>query len=380
MLVNLLVMGITLLLGMYFLRFERTSSMVGSDGLVYYLQHTGRKYYIQCISVVLILQSGLRNVAVGADTYAYYLTFESIKRQSWSELFWKLKEYYLFDEGKDPGYAVFQKSVQIFTGDYQVFLFVIAILFFSSLGYFIYRNTNRLSDAIFAFILYSALFYSFFSITGHRQTIATAAALYSFEWIKKRKLVHFIVLILLASTIHKSVMVFLPFYFIVRIKNVKYFFLSIIIFLPLFFLYKAEYSQFFKTLSGYDHGVYTNAGTWTFTAMIIIIALSGAWRFNLVTRINPSAQIFYLAFGVALVFTPLTWVDPSAMRVVQYFSIFMLLLVPELIHSFKYESTTWRNFLYTTALALILIFYVQSGSGHVYKFFWQGMNLGINYR
>ena len=83
--------------------------------------------------------------------------------------------------GKDPGYLAFQKIVQIFTSEYQVFLFVIAIIFFSALGNFIYKNTTRLNDAIIAFFIYSVLFYSFFSITGHRQTIATAATLGNFR-------------------------------------------------------------------------------------------------------------------------------------------------------------------------------------------------------
>src|SRR5690606_22288512 len=127
---------------------------------------------------LLILQSGLRHVAVGADTYQYSLIFERVKSLSWAEIFSSVTAYYDFGEGKDPGYLVFQKIFQYISDDYQVYLIFVAILFFSALGYFIYKNTRRVSDALFAFVLYSTLFYAMFSITGIRQTLATAAALW----------------------------------------------------------------------------------------------------------------------------------------------------------------------------------------------------------
>ena len=35
-----------------------------------------------------------------------------------------------------------------------------------------------------------------------------------------------------------------------------------------------------------------------------------------------------VAIALAIIFTPLVWVDPSLMRVVQYYTIFMLIALP----------------------------------------------------
>lgn len=137
-------------------------------------ENRNRKNYIIFICIILILQSALRHVAVGADTYAYYLKFEEIKLTSWQEIWENFRSVYVLGEGKDAGYPLIQKVFQFFSGEYRIFLFFVAVIFFSSLGYFIYTQTKYISDVFVAIAIYEVLFYSFFSITGLRQTLATA--------------------------------------------------------------------------------------------------------------------------------------------------------------------------------------------------------------
>lgn len=343
-------------------------------------QRSYRRQYITGVSILLILQSGLRNWAVGADTYAYYELFESVKSYSWSDIQDIVSEYYLYGIGKDPGYVVFEKVAQYLLPQYQLFLILIAIIFFSSLGNFIYKNTTRLSDAVLAYVLYSCLFFGFFSITGHRQTIATAAALYGYELIKKRKLVLFLLLILLASTIHKSVLIFIPFYFIATLKKTKLYYGGVLLLFPVLMVYKITFSQFLKERGGYeDYGIYEEAGTYTFTLMLLLVAAVALWRMKTVIRQNEAARQFYNAFIFALLFTPLTWVNPSAMRVVQYYSIFMLVLLPEVINSFQFESRRLRKMVYWVAITALIALFIKSNIHSEYKFFWQQMELGENY-
>jgi hypothetical protein len=341
-----------------------------------------RKRYIQLISFILILQSGLRNVAVGADTYAYYESFEELKKTSWSGIYDAILDYYNFGIGKDLGYLVFEKAFQFFTGEYQLFLMLVAILFFTALGNFIYKNTTRLIDAVVAFVIYYVLFYAFFSITGIRQTIATAAALYSFELIKKKKWIPFVIIILVASTIHKSLLLFLPFYFIARISNSKYFYRTVLLLFPVIMINRNSISTYFKVLGGYEeYGINQEAGTFTFTGLFLLISLGALFRAKIILKNNPNAQYFYNAFAVALLFIPLTWVNPSAMRVVQYFSIFMLVLIPEILYSFQEVSPKIkRDLTFFTILVLIALFLKSNwNDSNGYGFFWEEMDLPSNY-
>ena len=341
-----------------------------------------RKKYIIVISIILILQSGLRHVAVGADTYAYLLAFERVKELSWGEVLDGFFNVYKLGIGKDPGYTLLEKVAQIFISEYQVFLVLIAILFFSALGHFIYKNTTRQIDAIIAFVIYSVLFYGFFSITGHRQTIATAGALYGFELIKKKKLIPFTLLIICAATIHKSVLIFSPFYFIAPIKNTKFLNRSILVLLPFLFISRNSIMTFFATSGGYDnYEIYEGTGTFTFTVMFLLIAVSALMRMKVILKDKPEALYFYNAFALALLFIPLTWVNPNAMRIVQYFSIFMMLLVPDIINSFARLSIEFKKGITAFVIIVLIGLMIKSTNMDVvsYKFFWQKMSLGENY-
>lgn len=371
MIINLLVIFLILFIGFQF------SQKYGENKDSFEV----RKRYIKVISFFLILQSGLRNVAVGDDTYTYYVSFTEIQKKTWLDIYQNFINVYKFDEGKDPGYPLFEKLVNLISSEYQILLFVIALLFFAALGNFILKNTNRLQDAALGFVIYSVLFYSFFSITGHRQTIATAASLFAFEYIKKRKIFPFLLLIITASTIHKSVILFLPFYFIAHIKHTKYFNWAILLLFPVFMVNRNSISQYFKVLAGYEeYGINEEAGTFTFTFLFLVISITALLRTKIILRQHPNAQFAFNAFALALLFIPLTWVNPSAMRVVQYFSIFMLILIPDIINSFDtYSKKIAGGIRFFTVLVLIALMIKSRWNAPPYGFFWEIMKLGDNY-
>ncbi len=368
MLVNYLVIFLIIILGVHY-NFRKKNPDFNQN----------RLKFITLVSIILILQSGLRHVAVGADTYAYYLKFEEVKNYSWKYVFEFFVDYYDKDIGKDPGYLIFQKIAQIFISDYQLFLFLIALIFFSALGNFIYKNTYRLNDAILAFIIYSVLFYSFFSITGHRQTIATACTLYSFELIKKRKLFWYVLVILLASTIHKSCLIFLPFYLSTYINKPKYIFYFTLLLFPFLIVSSSQLVLFFTSIGGYDnYEALDNAGAYTFTFMFILIYLGAMLRYKqIIQDYGNNAKYLFVAFSIALLFIPTTWYRSDGMRVVQYFSLFMLILIPEIIDSFK--NNRLRREIFIVSIALLTIYLYKTTSKIPYSFFWQEMELGSNY-
>jgi hypothetical protein len=340
-----------------------------------------RLRYIQFMCLVLILQSGLRNVAVGADTYAYYNLFEKIKHTTWTQIWGILVDHYSKGTGKDPGYVVIQKLIQVLINDYQLFLFALSFLFFTALGNFIYKNTHKLDHAIFAFVLYSCLFYNFFSITGHRQTIATAATLFSFELIKKRKFFPFLTLILVASTIHKSSLIFLPFYFLANIKNTKLIYGSVLLLFPFLIIKRYEINNLLISAGSYEqYGIIEGAGAYTFTMVLLIVAVVSWWRMRSVFQIYGHIKPLYNAFAIAIFMTPLTFINPNSMRVVQYFSIFLLVLIPAVIHSFQLQNFKIKQAIYGIAILALLILSIRNNWNIEYRFFWQEMELGANYK
>ena len=372
MVFNLIIIFFILILGGIYSKFH--GNFADSDVV--------RKRYIRIICVILIFQSGLRNVAVGDDTYTYFEGYKDVLNTSWGYIQNSIVEYYQYGIGKDPGYLIFQKLTQYLTCDYQIFLFIIAILFFASLGNFIYKNTTRLVDVMIAFVIYSVLFYSFYSITGIRQTLATTITLYSYEFVKKKKIIIFLLLVLIASTLHKSALVFIPFYFVCRIKKEKYVFTGMLLLFPVFFVFKDAMGKYLSVLSGYtDYNQLEGAGTYTFTALFVFISLMAMIRRKAIIKRNVNARNYYNAFAIALVFLPLSYINPNALRIILYFSIFMLLFIPEIIYSLKDISNKMRIDVSVVTVILLVSLFIKSNlnSEMSYGFFWEEMRLLKHY-
>jgi hypothetical protein len=318
-----------------------------------------------------ILLSGLRHITIGSDTYAYKVwSFDPLLNTPWGDAFRAIPGTYLGQLAiKDPGYGVFVKILQMVSSDYQVFLVLIALIFTVPLGVFIYRNSP---EPCLSFLVYSCLFASFYAITGIRQTVATAlVVLVGYEYIKERRLLPFLALSIVAFTIHKSSLVFLPFYFIAYKKPTRVYGVTMLGVAAVVFVFRSQVMSFLGNFTGYEQftGQWAGAGAYVFAAMLLLVAVVALWRAPKTLEAHPDARIWYNALFVALVLTPLAFVDPSAMRVVQYFSMFLMLLVPAIIQSFK--SGKERALVYYIAASALLVLFARADPQ--YLFFWQGL-------
>lgn len=330
--------------------------------------YKSKKHFCILTSINWIIISGLRHITIGADTYVYKVyMFDKVVHSDWNQILSNFLGIYLRGEiGKDPGYTIFQKIIQIFTVNYQIYLIIIAIIFTISLGMWIYKNSN---EPFISFLLYSVLFYSFYAITGHRQTIATAlGVLFGYEFIKKRKILPFIVLVLIAFTVHKSIIAFFPFYFLANNKITKKYLIFILASFPIIFIFRFELIRIIVSLVGYEQYMfqYEGAGTWTFTTLLLMVFVVTIWKHKIILSSNPQAVHYINALILAIVFVPLTFINPSLMRLVQYYSIFLILLIPEIILSFNRRE---RVIVYYIATGLLLALFIRNNPQ--YLFFWQ---------
>ena len=327
-----------------------------------------RKLFCAMASLNWILLSGLRHISIGADTYVYKVySFEISRKLTWYEIF---NSFCLFFKGEslimEPGYTMLERVTQIFTTNYQVYLIVIAIIFTVPLGKWIYKNSR---EPLISFLLYSVLFYSFFAITGHRQTIATAlVVLIGYERIKKKQLFAFLGLVAVAFTIHKSAIAFLPFYFLANKKITKNYLITMLAIFPVIFLLRFQLMNLLVNIVGYESYLfqYEGAGTWTFTLILLLVFVVTVWKHKTILSTNPQAIHYVNALILAVFFTPLTFINPSTMRVVQYYSLFLMLLIPDIILSFNKKE---RAIVYYVATGLLLLLFIRNNPS--YLFFWQ---------
>lgn len=338
-------------------------------GLILLKDNSQRNKRIFCIlaSWNWIVLSGLRHLTIGADTIKYGYFFEQAKKISWATLWNDRSSIFIHGSmGKDPGYIVFQKLTQFIIRDYRGYLILIALIFIVPLGIWIYRNSGNF---LMSFIIYSCLFYSFFSITGTRQTIATAMVVFvGYRFIKERKCWLFLLLILIATSIHFSAICYLPFYFMANKKITdKYIVLFGCGFIGILLLKEPIY-KIGSSLLGYDQYLPYEESATAFTFSLFLIALTAVTllKRNEILKNNEQAMHYINSLLIATLLVPFTFVNPSAMRVIQYFSLSIMLLVPEIINSFQKRE---RFFVFFVACSTLIILLIRNHP--LYLFFWQ---------
>lgn len=375
MLVQLLIFIIALIA---FYRYKE----VGTEAHIQYQ----RKKYITLVMILFAIQSGLRNVAVGSDTYQYYLRFEETRRSTLFDLWQNVIDFFQLGIGKDPGYDILVKLFSVIFPNYRLFLIAVAIFFFWSFGRLLYKYSISNTVVLLMVALYQVLFYGFFSITGIRQTIATGFLLLAVPYVFDKKFIKFIILVLIAATQHKSAVLFGLFYPLSYVKNPKIVLLiSIVGFVPMllggkYFASYFVYNTFFDQYAGYLEENSAAVG-YTVTAFMLVQALCILFSIKKITIISSNNILFINAIGLSVLLTPLILVDPSNMRIVQYYSIFTLLIFPmfcQVWGSNKGVSSIRSLNPFSTSVYLFLSVYSLVRNVD-YAFFWQDMTLGANY-
>ncbi len=156
----------------------------------------------------LICVSGLRHGYV--DTRAYRNGFLSLNVDevlSWNFIF--------HGESFDRGFSVLSAIIKVFTDNGQIFLFVFATFTIGALFWGIYRYVDDKFLGIFLFITTSYLD----TMNGMRQCFVSAILFFFLpRFIEEKKIIQYIVLVLLLATVHSSALVFIPIYFIAKVR------------------------------------------------------------------------------------------------------------------------------------------------------------------
>lgn len=335
-----------------------------------------RKWYVFIIISLLILESCLRSISVGPDTRGYFYDFLRIKYLTWTDVFSSFRTAYLEGEGKDIGYLVFVKLVQIISMDFNVFLFVCALVFFVPLGFILYRYSTHMLQLVFAFSLYVVLFH-IVALSGIRQQLATGFSFMAFLQFGNKHHWRAILLIFLGSFIHISLLFFLllPLIKIVFPRWVKAIHLFSFATIPFAIIFASTIISFFASFLANDYySVYgeSESGGDAFT-YIILMELLSLFCFIAIKKQNikdnPEIGLLYAVLPWVTMTVPLISVNGAMIRIGQYFTLYMMLLVPMAIDAmFKFKVD--RKVIYISFITILILLNFNSGVFHYY-FFWQ---------
>lgn len=330
--------------------------------------------------IVLFAIMGFKSSSIGNDTPSYLEFFNRLNRMST-----------LFDANTrfEKGYQLYNKLIGYFFKDSQALFIITALICVACIIYGISQYSINWQYSLFLFV--GLRFYYFF-LSGLRQSIAVSIIFVSYKFLKERKYIKYVALILLASTFHFSALIFIFAWPISRMKlnqssivklvvgiGIVYIFFSPILnkvlsYLPIY------YSHYTKTTAFEGNNLANYIGA---VIPCTVLLLSYMVRYKSVTFVNrwrknyyedADSQNFFLiiAVGLSLIATRASILD----RMVQYYWIFSIISIPNMLFSIKNERkrTGWYLGISTFVIlynAIILIFRPEWNAIVPYRFFWQ---------
>jgi hypothetical protein len=289
-----------------------------------------------CITAVsMVVLSSLRANTVGIDYKQYTDYFKQVHDGGWSFLISAANGYRV-----EPGYGLLNYFVSLFTGDVRVFMLVVSIVAVGLTALLLYKYSPIPWIGMFVFGSFG-----FFgnSLSFLRQSIAIAIFLFAIQYLKDKKFLPYLLIVILAATFHKSILIMIPVYFIAHIKvNWKslctYIGSTAIIMIfswPLFnFITKFAFQQYAT-----QEGLYYMIGRdWQTAAIPVITMITILIVKRLVLQRDPK-NVVLINFSI---YSGLLYIMTCQHFLFQRFGVMFftsaILLIPELLASVGVES------------------------------------------
>lgn len=189
-----------------------------------------------------------------------------------------------------------------------------------------------------------------FYMSGMRQAIALSIILFSFNFIVDRKIWKFIATIVIASLFHVSAIVFFPAYFLISFTFTPALAITYIVSLGLIYILRFNIIEF-VTQYFYSGSSITNTGAYTLMLIVIVSFIAGLLFYKKAVTLNFSNKIVYNLIAVAGALMIFNTTSNIALRVANYYYIFMLLFIPAVLKAI--DSTIIKN-IATVVVVLLL--------------------------
>lgn len=329
-----------------------------------------RNKYNYIVTIIVFLIAALRSPTTGADTYGYCVMYNKMVRKdvTLKHLFDNMVEAIKQGEYEDSlNWNLFSKGLSYVIKDTQLWLAVISAIFIIA-ACIIIKRYSKAPMVSWAYIL--GVFVFVFILQGLRQSVAMAIILFSLTFVCERKLVKFILLVLLATLFHQSAIIFLIVYPLYKLKVTKFHFLiigiafSVCTILPAsvkqFIGYFVENSRFENYLEGREN-MYSLSG---FLVLLLIFIFCYMFKDEKIMK-EPQNQFLYTLSMLGLVFQAAAGLVAEMFRVAYYFNMFNMLLVANVSVAI-YDK---KKIAVKSALILLFAVYFFISGGFNYKFY-----------
>lgn len=323
------------------------------------------KYFCIITGIMYFALAAFRGASVGTDTPHYINNLINLAGLPLERVAMIYK--------KDICFYWFLSILGRYTNNYTILLIIVACWF----GYSVWHFINKYSpDPALSIIVLLALSIYQFSLTGIRQTIAMGFLVWAFDMIIQKKNLKAVVLILIGSLFHASLMVSLiliPINILVK-KVTRRGALIICGLLVVVFLMRSYIAKYLIVLiADRDYSITEANSGLTMTFVIFALLVMTSVFMEEFSARNENASFFFLTGAVACAFQMLVATQAIFFRLAFYF----LMVYPIMIPSFVSTLQNRNNYRIMTYVLYVLmsvqyLFFTMNSCGIApYHFFWQ---------
>lgn len=307
---------------------------------------------IACSALPFILVASFRDFDVGVDTWKNYgPTFEK------AALFENMSDALAFLSSKyEHGFSALVFLLSRITGNPTILFFFCAVVTIGFTYAAIYRQSNNISISVVIFFFSGAFL---LSMNGMRGYMAISIVLFALNFIREKRPIPYMVFIVLASSIHASVLVFLlvyPLYYL-KLSGGVIFVITCggILVVPFsdaitkFFLGFTAYSNYLVDTASHVDPLYT---------MLAINSLILLVYFSQYRRLKDDIEyMFYLKMqAISVIVCAFSFVIPFAFRAEQIVDYVQIIALPYFLHALKVSLKCSRRVVLAVSFCIVVVF------------------------
>lgn len=286
--------------------------IIGILYLITALDKTGNKikqtkWTSNIIAFFLIILLGLRREDIGIDTPTYFYVYSN----------------YIIEETVESGFIVFSNALRFFNLPFYFLTIFEACIYIIPINCLIKKYS---SNIFISYLLFVCFDYYFISMTAMRQSIAMGFSLYAWMLAMEKKPFLFALFSVIAISFHASAIIILGYYFIPKIKHSAF---SLTIYIGSFLFIFLFFQILQALLVSYGRLEYVSLqtgglGTYAFYLFIALFEL-------LYPQENKKSNIIFINMLLfAILLYPLLRFNPTLFRLHYYYSIALIILIPNL--------------------------------------------------
>ena len=251
------------------------------------------------------------------------------------------------------GFNLLVKLIYGLSG-FENYLLVFAVYAFVTVFLFLSAMYEQSDDFPLTFFLFMMLGYYFQTFSTVRYYLALAVALYSMKFVQRGQWGRFIILILLGSAFHKSLLVVIPLYYLASRAWKKWQLAIAALFCTTFLFAQDFYLKVVILLyPTYEDTEYLEGGTSYINILRCLAVLAFAGIVYFMQKDSRFGFYFYLNLGALVLYVFCSFL-PIISRIGYYLTISHILYLPMLLK--QVENAKWRR-LFRLGILLAAILY-----------------------